>query len=801
MDPGKTLQNKRKHSQSRTRRKVSFPVWIYIPVGLVMLGIFAVLAAHIYFSRDLPSVDSLRNYKPQQTTRVYDRNGQLIGNIFNERRTVIPLSEVPRHIVLAILAAEDANFYEHEGLDYRGIIRAILKDMRKGHIAQGGSTITQQVVKLNLLSSKRTLSRKVRELILSRKLENKLSKDEILYLYLNHVNFGHGRYGIQEAAKYYYGKDASELTLAEAAMLAGIPQAPARLSPRRNYQAAAKKQRYVLSQLLNKREAYWPDLSPKEIEAARTENVTPIPLPESIGQAPEILSIAKRTLRELVGKDALVHGGYEIYTTIDLNLQAKSRHALQHGLEVIDERHGYQGPAQKRKRPSKPSPEVDSLRMGKTYIATVTGTNDTAKSIDLDVAGHTAILPMHKARRYNPDHYKASEFAKPGDLLPVSITQFADGDTPAVTKFERGPEGAVVIIDPRSRGILALVGGYAASSGLNRATQAIRQPGSAFKPIVYARAIQMRRFTPASLVLDAPAVYDEWKPQNYNRKKYRGEVRLRQGLAQSINLVAVRVTEDIGAHEVASFARQLGLTTPLAENMSLSLGASSVKPVELTNAFATFVAGGRWEPTHIIDKIIAPNGEPLQLPETELARDVMKPNEAYIVTSMLQSVITEGTGSAAKELQSPLAGKTGTSSSSRDLWFVGYSPSVVASVWIGFDDSRSIGKRETGARSALPIWMNVMKAASESIPPSEFTVPNGVLITQIDPDSGLLAYENQEDAIQEVFLVGTSPTEVARRPDVAAPNAFMMEQFETHDTNPQSTPTPDERVLDGLAPP
>ncbi|MGB5810614.1 MAG: penicillin-binding transpeptidase domain-containing protein, partial [Polyangiales bacterium] len=487
--------------------------------------------------------------------------------------------------------------------------------------------------------------------------------------------------------------------------------------------------------------------------------------------------------------------------TVDLQLQKQARAALQRGLRAVDERQGYRGPYQgkRRRRGPKASPKADALRMGKTYVATVTNTNDGDGQLRLDVAGHRAVLRMDDLARHNPKSLPASRFAARGDLIPVSITELGSDEDPAIARPERGPEGAVVVVEPRSRDVLALVGGYHAKSGFNRATQAVRQPGSTFKPIVYARAIQSRRFTPASLVVDAPAVYDEWKPRNYEQWNYQGAVRLREALARSINMVAIRVVEDIGVNEVAEFARQDGITTKLEEDMALALGASGVRPVEITNAYATFAAGGRWSPVRIVTRIQAPDGTRVPLPSPEPARDVMTPDEAYVMTSMLRSVVTSGTGVPALRLGRALAGKTGTSNDARDAWFVGYSPSVVIGVWVGFDDSRSVGARETGTRTALPIWIDVMEAADESPKETEFAMPSGVIVVPIDPESGLVAYDGQEDAIDEVFLTGTEPVDVARPPTVADPNTFMMEQFED-EVPPQPTRRED-RVLGGVAPP
>jgi penicillin-binding protein 1A len=518
-----------------------------------------------------------------------------------------------------------------------------------------------------------------------------------------------------------------------------------------------------------------------------------------------VLSIARRALRDAAGEDALGAGGYKVYTTIDLSLQRQARTALQRGLIAVDERQGYRGPIRsKKRRAPKASPPVDELRMGRTYFAKVTGVDTENEQIRLNVAGHPAILRMKDAARHNPERLSAPEFTRKGDLFPVSITQMGTNEDPAVARLERGPEGAVVVIEPRSRDVLALIGSFAAQSGFNRATQAIRQPGSTFKPIVYARAIQSRRFTPASLVVDAPAVYDEWKPSNYEQWNYQGAVRLRQALARSINMVAIRVVEDIGVADVAEFARQDGITTKLEEDMALALGASGVRPIELTNAYATFAAGGRWAPARLVTRIIAPDGTQVPLPPAEPARDVMDPSEAYVMTSMLRSVVTEGTGAPAQRLERAVVGKTGTSNDARDAWFVGYSPSVVVGVWVGFDDQRSLGKRETGTRTALPIWIDVMGAADKTPKETDFAMPSGVITARIDPASGLLAYPGQEDAVDEVFLSGTVPVEVARPPDVADPNLFLMEQFdeEVESTSTEGSRAPrEERVLGGMAAP
>ena len=749
-------------------------------LALTVLAAAGVVGALWYYGRDLPDVEGLRDYRPPQVTRILDRNGELLGENWQERRTVVPLARVPRVLVLSVLAAEDADFYRHEGLDYPGLLRAIARGILSGGHFRGTSTITQQVIKNLLLSPERTASRKVRELLLARRLEQELEKDEILELYLNHVNFGHGRYGVQEAARFYFGKDVEDLTLAEASLMAGVPQSPTHLSPRTHPEAARRRQLFVLSQLEQKRAEYWPDLTPEAIAAAREETVTVVPLPERDQVAPEILTYAQRVLRELVGEEDARRGGYTIHTTIDTELQVAARAALRAGLEAIDERQHLRAPVTAPRRRSASPEAVGELRVGRTYDAVVTGANDEAGLVLLDVGGHPAAANIADLRRFDPEGLPPSGVAEVGARVRASIQQLAsedDPETPARALLELGPQGAIVVIDPRSRDVLALIGGYDEGPGFDRATQAVRQPGSTFKPFVYGTALRSRRYTAATIVVDAPGVYDDWQPGNYETWSFQGEIRLREALAGSINQVAVRVMEDVTPPEVVTFAQQLGITTELEPSLALALGASDVRPIELVNAYATFAAGGRWEPSRMITRIVGPDGRDVPLPPREAPRDVMTPAEAYVLTSMLTSVVDHGTARRARELRRPLAGKTGTSNEVRDAWFCGYSPEVVAGVWVGFDDRRPLGRRESGARSALPIWIDVMRTAHEGRPRVDFPMPSGVSTARIDPATGLLAYEGREDAIDEVFLDGTVPTEMAQAPDVLDSNSFLMQQF------------------------
>ncbi len=775
------------------RNTMSWGTWLWRFMvslgGLFLAFVVGVGVVFWYYARELPTIQSLRNFTPTQVTQVYDRHGKLIGELFDERRTVVSMSRVPRVVVLAVLAAEDADFYRHEGLDYPGIVRALYHDVVSGKPRQGASTITQQVVKNLLLSHERTLERKIKELILTRRLEQEMSKDEILHLYINNIYFGHGRYGIQEASRYYFNKDVSKLSLAEAALVAGIPQAPARLSPRTHPDAAKRRQQFVLNQLELKRETYWPDLPLNEIEAARKQPIKLTVSDVAKDKAPELMQQVRQELVQMWGEERTRKGGFKVTTTLDIEIQARVRSELRAALRAYDQRHGLR-PPYKPRRFVHVQTGNNSLKVNQSYIASVVDTDDTNGLVFLDIQGKPAVLDLDFEARYNPKQLIPSRFAAKGAQLAVAVTALSSEGTsesqnaekramaveaPAQVRLALGPQGAVVVMQPETREVLALVGGYQDVPGFDRATQAIRQPGSTFKPIVYAYAIKSHNFTPATLMLDAPEVFDQYQPQNFETWHFEGAVRLRYALAKSINLVAIRLIEQLGPENVVQFATSLGISSPLEATMPLALGASGVMPIELVNAYATFAAAGVWVPPRFITKIVDAEGKDVPL-RVSASRQVLTPAEAYVMTSMLTSVVQHGTASAAQTLNKWIAGKTGTSNRARDAWFIGYTPDSLAGVWIGYDDNRSLGKGESGGSTALPIWMNVIKAVEQEKIGRAFAMPPGVERVLIDPESGKLAFEGMPGAIEEVFVEGTVPTEVALEPGVADPKTFLMEQ-------------------------
>lgn len=743
--------------------------------GLVMTLVIWLVIRH--YEADLPSISDLKgNYNPPQVTRVLARDGTLLAELFTERRTVIPIATLPAHVKLAVLAAEDAGFYEHEGLNYWGMLRAFLVNLRSGRTRQGGSTITQQVVKNLLLDPERSFRRKMREVILARRLEQQISKDEILELYLNHIYFGHGRYGIEEASRYYFGKPARELTLAEGATMAGLPANPQTYSPRHDANRSKTRRSFVLAQMLDKG-----FIDQHQHDAAMEESLRLAVTTEAQGQlAPEVVELVKRTLKEVVGETK--KGGYTVTTTIDPRMQAAARKAVRDNLDVYDKRYKLLGPfappvsaSASKKKPKvteKAFEGTPRFADHKVLVGSVIGSDDAQGMIDVRVGTVTGSVKLSDYERYNPQHLPPSQFAPDGTLLRVSLLAAADAaGTKVPLRLELGPEGAMIALDVRTREVLAMVGSYEAASGaLDRTTQAHRQPGSSFKPFVYSYALYSRRFTPATMLDTSPGTLTGYRPSNYEDSEGVAPMRLREALAHSVNVAAVHVLNDVGPANVVNWANALGIQSKLGADLSLGLGSYEVTPYEMASAYGTLASGGMYEPPVLVTRITGPDGAEIPLAPKPPARRVMGEAEAYLTTSLLMSVVDHGTAAAARSVGRPVAGKTGTSNQAKDAWFVGYSSEIVCATWTGYDDGRPLGTREAGATAALPAWISFMRAAHEKRPATEFARPRGIVSIRIDPKTGLRAYEGEEDAIDEVFLDGTEPQ------DVSAPDAGTLEQ-------------------------
>ena len=632
----------------RTFRFV-FRVLVFTTLAIVGIAVAASFAVWRELTQDLPDAAELLDYRPPTATRVYAADGTLIGEFYVERRYLMPIEQVPLGVRRAFLAAEDADFYTHRGIDPQGIARAVYMNLREGEIVQGASTITQQVVKQLLLSPERSFERKAKEMILALEIEAKLTKDQIFYLYLNHIYFGSRTYGLSAASHGLFGVPPSELTLPQAALLAGLPQAPSRYDPRRHPEEALARQRYVLERM---RIAGF--ITQQEYADALATPIVLAPPPESVTDpaAAWYVDQVRRLLEEEFG-DEYAALGLQVKTAVDLRMQRAAEAALEKALAPLQKRLG-------------------SGRRGK----------------------------------------RAAD---------------ADAERPDPRSFV---EGALVAIDPETAEVKALVGGLDYErSVFNRAVLARRQPGSSFKPFVYASAVD-KGYTQETVVLDAPISLPDgrggaWTPKNFGNK-YMGSVPLRVALTKSLNTVSVRLALDVGLDPLRDHLRAFGFPTDFPRNLSLALGSSEVTLLDLVRAYGVFATlGKRFDPVFVTE-ITDPNGIPVEFPGVRPRFEtVLNPRTAWIVTDMMREVVQRGTATAAKKLGRPAAGKTGTTNDSKDAWFVGFTPDLVTGVWVGFDADRTLGKA-TGGKLAAPIWTDFMEQALEGRPIRELPVPEGV---------------------------------------------------------------------------
>jgi penicillin-binding protein 1A len=635
---------------------------------LLIFGVIcgSLTGAFIALTHDLPQIRSLENFKPDAVTRIYSTDQVLLAELFIEKREPVPLETIPRFLKAALVATEDRKFYKHSGVDLKGITRAIIKDIKAGEFVEGASTITQQLSKTLFLTPRKTLVRKIKEAILAFQLERRYTKDEILELYLNQVYFGSGAYGVESAAKIFFGKSAKDLNLAECALVAGMPKSPSRYSPLVNPDLAIKRRNTVLRQMRDtniiSEKAYQQAI--KEALYANGHRFNP-------SKAPFFVEYIKTFLEDKLGSTRLYKGGLSVFTTLDYNLQSVAEKAVTDGLLALTDR-------------------------------------------------------MKRAHRAEP-----------------------------------APEAALISIDLASGGILAMVGGKDFNaSPFNRASMAMRQPGSAFKPFVYAYAIE-QGFAQNKIILDAPVVYrgaqggDDWKPQNFSLE-YKGEMTLRHALTISQNIPAVRLLQTLGPYSVAQFAHQLGIKSHLASNLSLALGSSEVTLMDLTSAYSVFPNKGEKVRPFGVLEIVDRQGRVVWRAKSQ-KRLVMSRAGAAIMTNMLEGVIKEGTGRSAQILGRAVAGKTGTSNDYKDALFIGFSPHVIAGVWVGRDAGSSLGAKETGAKAALPIWIDFMKAALENEPHQYFDIPDDVSQIRMDPITGLAQPDDSKRSVVALFKKGTEP--------------------------------------------
>lgn len=787
-----------------------FRILISIITSLGMAAICGLVVVLLYTNAKLPPVNVLEDIKLQVPLRIYTSDGKLIGEFGEKRRDPIKIKEVPEKLVQAILATEDRRFYEHKGVDVRGMARATVNLLVSGTKSQGASTITMQVARNFFLTRKKTFWRKLNEILLAVKIEKELPKDKILELYLNKIYFGKRAYGVQAAAQVYYGLNVNELSLAQMAMLAGLPQAPSSINPINNPDAALKRRTHVL-----KRMYHYGFINKKEYTQAVNAPIkthyhgTTVEL-----DAPFVAEMARQELVDKYGQNAYTDG-LVAYTTIDSTLQKKAESAIYEGLLEYDKRHGFRGAVEhlKTKNIDLHNWANQLLRFPKTNTlmpAAVLSVSDNAiqvlmpnqKKVTVPFSSMTwaqkKLGPL--SEELGPIPSAPSQVVSKGDIIYVELRQ-------GNWLFSQYPEveGALVALHPKNGAILSMVGGFNFyTSNFNRATQSTRQAGSNFKPFIYAAALE-HGFTAASIVNDAPIVYkninaDEvWRPQNDNHHFY-GPTRLRIGLTKSRNLVSIRLLQAVGIGKALAVIERFGFKKEnLPRTLSLALGTIATSPLEIATGYASFANGGYKVNPHLIKRIYdsqnniiytanpaaaCPECEELEeegidlMPDAPNAIDklidystkslskpsaerILDPQTSYIMTSMLQDAILTGTGRKALALNRPdLAGKTGTTNNHLDAWYTGYNQSLVTSVWVGYDEPRTLD--EYGAQAALPIWMKYMGAALEGIPQTKLPQPRGIVSVKIDPRTGLLAYPGQANAIFEVFRKETVPSHTAQ---------------------------------------
>ena len=767
--------------------------WLFGLCALILIGVVGVAAAYLdNLTKDLPDYTVLKDYQPPVTTRVHAADGTLLAEYAHQRRLFLPIETVPPLVVDAFISAEDKDFYTHHGISPDGVMRAVRDNFMQylgggGGPQAGGSTITQQVAKNFLLSSEQTLDRKIKEAVLAVRIDSTYSKDKILELYLNEIFLGLNSYGVAAAALNYFNKALYQLDISEIAYLAGLPKGPNNYNPFRHPQAAIDRRNYVLDRMLEN--GY---ISKEQHDAALKESlsVNPRQSGSQLYAAEYFTEEVRRELAQLYGEDQLYGGGLSVRTTLEPKMQEQARKALMDGLVGYDQNAGFR----------KPVATVDISAgdwasavyavsplgdVPEWTLAVVLSTDKTGAQIGLrpgaDIDGKM-LADKVTGTLANADskwlRKGVSTTLKPGDVVYVAPVA---GKTGAY-QVEQVPEieGALVAMDPRTGRVLAMVGGFSYSeSQFNRATQALRQPGSSFKPIVYSAALD-NGYTPASVVLDAPIEIKNsdgtvWKPENYEQD-FRGPQTLRRGIELSRNVMTVRLAQDIGMPLIIDYAKLFGIYDTLSPVLAMALGAGETTDLRMTSAYATIANGGRKIVPTLIDRIQDRYGKTVyrhdervcdgctatswsNQPEPLIIDNrpqVLDPMTAYQITSMMEGVVQRGTGTYARKLNRPVAGKTGTSSDFKDAWFIGFTPQLVCGVYIGFDKPRNMGNAQTGGALAVPVFTEFMQAALQGRPPTPFNMPAGMTTAWVDPNSGVEAQQGGP-AIVEAFKPGTGP--------------------------------------------
>lgn len=761
-------------------------------IALSFLSVVTAAVIYYFLAPKLPDTNTLKQTQLQIPLRIFSSEGQLMAEFGEKRRIPVEYHEIPPQMVEAFLAAEDDRFYQHPGVDYQGIIRAVYSLLVTGEKTQGGSTITMQVARNFFLSSEKTYLRKLNEIILALEMEQVLSKEDILTLYMNKIYLGKRAYGVGAAANVYYGRPLAELTLPEMAMIAGLPKAPSRFNPVANPERAMVRRNYVLRRMwevgyINEK-AF--------LEASQAPVTAEYHSRDIEVYAPYVAEMVRTRLIEEFGED-IYTSGFNVYTTIRGEHQLAANLALQSALLEYDRRHGYRGAVAEVTLDEAPDEKMLSTKLepydaiGPLKPALVTEVTAESATIYIQKEGFATLSlgSMKWARKKLSTNSrgavpkKIEEVMKPGDVIRVEKMQ---GESWQLAQLPEA-QGALVAIAPFDGAVTALNGGFDYfNNKFNRVTQSRRQPGSGFKPFIYSAALE-KGYTASSIINDAPVVFDDpglenvWRPENYSGKFF-GPTRLREGLIHSRNLISIRLLRDIGADYAVEYAKRFGFDdTMLHKNLSLALGSGSAAPWDMATAYSALANGGYKVEPYIIQRVEAADGEivmqttPATVCETclmddsnaentgfKVAEQIMSPQNNFIMNSLLRDVVKYGTGRKAMSLgRNDLAGKTGTTNDQLDAWFNGFHPELVAVSWVGFDTPRSLGRYETGGRAALPMWIDFMEVALKGLPESPLEQPVDMVTVRIDPETGLLARPGDSDAIYETFREDYAPTEMA----------------------------------------
>jgi len=776
-----TLKNQRPRKTKKRLKKKAAGFFKGLGMGIfsfsiivVFLGFVGISLVYYKLTGTLPDVRELKNFQPSTVTLMYSDQNKLIAELYLEKRIIVPLNTIPTQLKQAALAVEDANFYYHIGIDPKAIFRAFLTNLKAGHIVEGGSTITQQLSKTLFLSRERSLVRKIKEAILSVRMELIFSKDEILEIYLNQIYYGHGSYGVEAAARTYFGKHVQDLTLDECALIAALPKAPNNYSPYRNSKRARSRRNHVIRRMAQ--EGF---IQRHEAEEAMKKEFKLGEITNMLNKAPYFVEYIRQQLMTLYGRNKVYRSGLKVYTTLNIEKQVIAQNVTKKNLRIADKRYGYRGPLgtintslpeetlqeslrQINKFEEGVAPKKGTIIKGyvkalrKDYVNVLIGNGEGIIDLkDMAWAREPNIEVDGRWARIND----ASEALKVGDKIMVKVLGISQSDSFLSLALEQEPEveSALISVEPETGHIKSMVGGYNFSkSQFNRAVQAVRQPGSVFKPIVYATAIS-KGLSPASIIIDSPIIFkekdhsfDKWKPVNFEEKFY-GPTPLRKALANSRNIVTVKLLQQLGTRSVIQMAKNLGINSRLENNLSIALGSSGVSLYELVSAYSSFANHGTRIKPQGIRHIVNRNGETL-FTETREKSQPISSGMAQIITSLLQSVVKEGTAKKVRSLGRPTAGKTGTTNNYVDAWFLGYTPKLLTGVWVGKDNDEPLGTNETGSRAAIPIWLEYMKGALGNTPIHNFPVSSETVFTKINPESGNLANSGDPTGRFEIFL-------------------------------------------------